>query len=270
MGWVYGFAASVGTSHIKEGRPCQDSCVCEIVNSKKDGEILILIASDGAGSSEYGEVGSRLICNILKEEITGFLERGYTFGDITGETAAGWIEKFRDEVAMIAGDRGRSMKDYACTLVGAVVGEREAVYFQIGDGAIVVFLKDSQEGYRCIFWPQRGEYENTTCFTTDKDALERHLKFKRSDTKEEEIMNIAIFTDGIQHLALHYESRAPFTGFFKPLFKALDSIANKGSEEINNLLRAFLNSERINSRTDDDKTLIMAARYMGRDMNDVL
>lgn len=270
MEWVYAFASSAGTSHIKEGLSCQDNCICEVVKGREDGGILIAIASDGAGSSEYGDMGSRLICNILKEEITGFFERGFSLGDITRETAAGWIEKFRYEVSFIAGDRGRSMRDYACTLVGAVVGALGGVYFQIGDGAIVVLPKDSPAGYRCIFWPQRGEYANTTFFATDKYALDRNLRFKRSISKEDEIINIVLFTDGIQHLVLHYESRTPYAGFFKPLFKALNSLSDKGTEEINSLLEKFLSSEKINNRTDDDKTLIIAARHTGGDMNDVL
>lgn len=260
MGWVYGFASVKGTSHEKAVHPCQDSCICETAKNKEGKIILIAIASDGAGSSEYGDIGARLLCNILKKEIMDFLEGGSYLGDITRETAAGWIERFREEVFAIAVDRGRSLRDFACTLLAAIVGLPEAVYFQIGDGAIVVFSQDSQEGFRCIFWPQRGEYANTTCFATDKDALKRHLLFKREEG-EGEIINIGIFTDGIQQLALHYESRTPFVGFFKPLFRGLHSLSRKSTEEINILLEAFLKSEKVNSRTDDDKTLIIAARY---------
>lgn len=222
---------------------------------------MIAIASDGAGSAEFGDAGSRLACNIIKEEITDFLERGFSLRDITRETAAGWIKKFREEVLNIAKDRGKSVRDYACTLVGAVVGAWEEVYFQIGDGAIVVLPRLYQESYRCIFWPQRGEYENTTCFATDKDALNKHLRFIKGESEEGEIINLGIFTDGIQHLALHYESKAPFAGFFKPMFKSLDFLCKKDTEEINTLLETFLNSEKINRRTDDDKSLIIAARF---------
>ncbi len=257
MDWIYAFASVRGTSHEKTSYPCQDSCICETARNKKGELILIAVASDGAGSSEYGDIGARLLCNILKEEIIDFLEGGSCIGGITRETAAGWIESFREEALAIAVDRGRPIGDFACTLLAAIVGLAEAVYFQIGDGAIVVLSKASPEGFRCIFWPQRGEYANTTCFTTDKYALKRHLLFKK---EEDDIINIGIFTDGIQQLSLHYESRTPFGGFFNPLFRTLNALRGRSTEEINILLEAFLRSEKLNSRTDDDKTLIIAER----------
>ncbi|MDF2671907.1 MAG: serine/threonine phosphoprotein phosphatase [Clostridiales bacterium] len=261
MSWVYSFCSTSGTSHIKAGRTCQDSCTCEVINSKDGEEILIAIASDGAGSARYGDVGSRLICNIIKEEIISFLEKGFHIKDVRRETAAGWIEKFREEVVNITVDNGRTLRDYACTLVGAVVGLYEEVYFQIGDGAIVVLPRYYPGRYKCIFWPQRGEYENTTFFATDMDAVNKQLMFKMGESEGDEIINIAVFTDGIQQLALHYESQTPFAKFFMPLFKALDFLKKRDNKEINPLLEVFLGSEKINTRTDDDKTLIIAARF---------
>lgn len=259
MNWIYTFVSAAGTSHIRSGNPCQDSCTCEVIKSKDNDEVLIAIASDGAGSAKCSETGSRLICNIVKHEIIDFLKRGSGLKDITRETAEGWIEKFRQEILYIAGDNGRTARDYACTLVGAIVGLHEEVYFQIGDGAIAVLPRYCSREYKCIFWPRRGEYENTTYFATEKDAAEQ-LQFKTGEADEDEIANIAVFTDGIQHLALHYESRTPFEGFFKPLFRALNSLNKRDTEEINALFGAFLCSEKIVSRTDDDKTLIIAAR----------
>jgi hypothetical protein len=261
MSWVYTFSSAAGTSHIKAGCACQDYCACEVINSKANGEILIAIASDGAGSAKYGETGSRLICNIIKEEIISFLEKGFCLKDVTRETAAGWIEKFREEVINIAEDNDRDIRDYACTLVGAIVGLHEEVYFQIGDGAIVVLPRYYPESCKCIFWPHRGEYENSTFFATEKDAADKHLRFKMGESEGDEIINIAVFTDGIQHIALHYESKTPFDGFFKPMFKAIDSLKKRNAKEINTHLEEFLNSEKVNSRTDDDKTFIIAARF---------
>jgi hypothetical protein len=261
MGWKNAVASVSGTSHIRSGWACQDSYACEIVNSKDNGEILIAIVSDGAGSAKYSEIGSRLICNIIKAEIMDFFNKGFYIKDISREIVAGWIVKFQEEVFNIARDNSVNTRDYACTLVGAIVGLHEEVYFQIGDGAIVVLPRYFSEEYKCIFWPQRGEYENTTFFATDRVSVGKHLDFKKSDSQEDEIVNIAVFTDGIQHLGLHYESQSPFRGFFKPLFKAFNSLKHRNSDEINTLLQVFLNSCKINNRTDDDKTIIMAMRF---------
>lgn len=266
MSWVYAFGAAPGTSHIKAGSTCQDSCTCEVINSKENGEILIAIASDGAGSAKFGETGSRLICNIIKEEINSFLDKGFCLKDINRETVVEWIEEFRIEALNIAEDNGGYIRDYACTLIAAIVGLYKEVYFQIGDGAIVVLPKYHPRDYKCIFWPQKGEYENTTFFATDKAAVDQYLEFKMGESVADEIISIAVFTDGIQHLALHYESRVPFGRFFEPLFKDLDSVKKKNVKEINTFLERFLSSEKINKRTDDDKTLIMAARFQVGEM----
>ena len=45
---------------------------------------------------------------------------------------------------------------------------------EFGDGAIVALL---EEAYQVIFWPQSGEYVNTTNFVTDQE-FERHFEFR--------------------------------------------------------------------------------------------
>jgi hypothetical protein len=57
--------------------------------------------------------------------------------------------------------------DYACTLLGVIIGDDASAFFQIGDGAIVV----GENGNRSpVFWPQHHEYVNSTNFVTDKTA----------------------------------------------------------------------------------------------------
>ncbi|MGL4552961.1 MAG: PP2C family serine/threonine-protein phosphatase, partial [Gemmataceae bacterium] len=63
--------------------------------------------------------------------------------------------------------------------------------------------------------------------------------------------------DGLQGLALHYATRTAHGPFFAPLFRAL---RGADPEELGDPMRAFLESPRVNGRTDDDKTLILAAR----------
>lgn len=260
MSWLYAFASVAGNSHLISGCACQDSCICEVLNLKNNEEVLIAIVSDGAGSAKYSEIGSRLICNILKEEIISFFNKGLSIRDISREITVSWIVSFQEEVFNIAKDNSANIKDYACTLVGAIVGLHEEVYFQIGDGAIVVLPRYSQEEYKCIFWPQRGEYENTTFFATNRASVDRCLEFKMSSSEKDEIANIAIFTDGLQHLGLQYKSQRPFTGFFQPLFRNLSFLKHRNCDEISDLLQVFLDSDRINNKTDDDKTLIVAVR----------
>jgi hypothetical protein len=129
-----------------------------------------------------------------------------------------------------------------------------AVFLQIGDGVIVVH--DHRDTYRPMFWPATGEYVNTTYFLTDQDAVDR-LRLGFWGLRVEEI---AILTDGLQSLALQYASRRAHTPFFRPLFARLRRESGGESMLLRAELETWLDSDSVNQRTDDDKTLILATR----------
>ena len=107
------------------------------------------------------------------------------------------------------------------------------------------------------FWPQQGEYENTTYFATQKSAktfLQHRLYVDRF------FEEVAVFTDGLQRLALHYQTQTAYAPFFRPFFSVLRRLETEHDDRYDESLHAFLNSNRVNERTDDDKTLILATR----------
>jgi hypothetical protein len=133
----------------------------------------------------------------------------------------------------------------------AVIGPTSAAFAQVGDGAIVI---GQGEGYRTIFWPEPAEYVNATDFLTD-DSFPAPLRF---ETVEDSIVEVAAFTDGLQRVALDFAARTGYTPFFRPLFDALRNAANL--ESLAEPFHNFLASDRVNERTDDDKTLVLAVR----------
>jgi len=78
-----------------------------------------------------------------------------------------------------------------------------------------------------------------------------------SDVRER-IQEVALLTDGLQMLALNFAARKPHAPFFEPLFTALRGAVSP--DDLVVPLRAFLDSDAVNSRTDDDKTLVLATR----------
>src|SRR5438128_789530 len=54
----------VGTSHVDDGKPCQDSSISEIV-----GNVLIVAVADGAGSAIHSEIGAEIATNTAVEII---------------------------------------------------------------------------------------------------------------------------------------------------------------------------------------------------------
>jgi hypothetical protein len=255
--WGVAFASAIGTSHIKANKPCQDVCKCEEVKDKNQKPILIAIASDGAGSSLYSDTGAKMICDTIMEEIKDFLIKGHLVQEITKEIVIEWLKCFLRKIELYAKEIATTHKELACTLLGAVVGTEYSAYFQIGDGAIIISPKQEQDEYSLVFWPSRGEYENTTFFVTDNNCLKEYLMF---EVREQSINEVAIITDGIQSIALSYHNRTVFKPFFYPLFTYLRSSSIEGVNKTNFELLNFLSSDKINKRIDDDKTLVLATR----------
>ncbi len=167
------------------------------------------------------------------------------------EAIKSWVDCARTRVLQEASVQGIPARQLACTLLGAIVGEGWAAFMQIGDGVIVF---NDESGYQLAFWPDNGEYANTTRFLTDEDYRE-HV---RIEIVARHICELAILTDGLQMLALDFSRARVHDPFFAPLFRALRS--GQSEETLRASLLEFMDSKRVNDRTDDDKTLLIATR----------
>lgn len=259
LSWRFAAASSLGTSHEKAGLPCQDAHACEVLRSAMGQDVLVAVVADGAGSAPRSGEGARLACDLMVQEVRALCASGGSIADLSGERVHAWLDRFQEEVGALASAENLSPRDFACTLLAAVVGPGSAAFFQIGDGAMVV--SDGDE-YAWVFWPDNGEYENLTFFATDSKAAD-HLQL---DLCERRIEEIALFSDGLQRLALHYQTRTAHQPFFRSLLGAVRGADEDSSSALSEKLAEYLGSPAINERTDDDKTLILASR---RDSNDI-
>jgi hypothetical protein len=99
-----------------------------------------------------------------------------------------------------------------------------------------------------------GEYANMTRFVTDDDAV----TVLKSRVYQAPVTKVAAFSDGLQRLALNMLANTPYEPFFALFFKVLSSVGDGKEDELTAALVKFLNSEGVNERTDDDKTLALA------------
>ena len=216
--------------------------------------VLVAVASDSAGTARCSDVGSQLACNILGELAQASRQRRQVSASIA--TAEQWIRRILAVLSQRATSDGNDLRDYACTLLAVIAGDAAAVFLQIGDGAIVV-SDGIADGWSYVFWPQHGEFVNTTTFLVSPDALER-LGFERVLRP---IQEFAVFTDGIENLVLHKASRTVHEPFFSSIFKAVRSSPGEGPDAgLSRELEKYLSTPAITDRTDDDKTLILATR----------
>ena len=217
-------------------------------------EILVVALSDGAGSAARAEFGSSLACSTMTEAAEVHFAAGGTVEEITLTTAQLWLSMVRQAIMSRAEDDQAVFKDYACTLLTAIIADDVAVMLQIGDGAIVV---DNGDGWTWVHWPQRGEFANTTFFVTD-DGAEAQMAFVKPKGR---LIEIAAFSDGIEPLVMQYATQTVFSPFFDKMFPAVRALTESGSDEkLSQALAKYLDSPAICERTDDDKTLVLATR----------
>lgn len=245
MSWTVLGHSIAGTSHRARNSPCQDAFSVKTFGPA--GEWLVVVAADGAGSASHSQVGAALACAGLAGRVATldpemFLCREGVVSLFTEVRGALFLEAERLDVRP---------REIACTALLAVVGPASAAFAQLGDGALVV---GDGEGHRPIFWPEPEEYANATDFLTDDGFAER-LRF---ETLAGPVAEVAAFTDGLQRLALDFATRTAHPAFFGPMFKQLRDAADP--ETLTEPFRGFLDSPRVNERTDDDKTLVLAVR----------
>lgn len=245
MTWTVLGDSVTGTSHRTRNTPCQDAF--RILTFGPMAEWLVVAVADGAGSSSHSEIGATMACDEFVRRIETFQPDGLFTRDGTLELFA----SVRRTLVAEADALGVRARELACTALFAIVGPESAAFAQVGDGAIVI---GPDPHYRTVFWPEPSEYANTTDFLTD----ERFAEVIRFEAISERITELAVLTDGMQRLALDFAARAPHMEFFSPLFRRLRAESNP--EQLVEPFRQFLDSSRVNERTDDDKTLVLTAR----------
>ncbi len=245
MSWSVVGASVMGTAHRTRNIVCQDAMrylVCGPDNSW-----LIVALADGAGSASHADAGANLVC----ERLIALCEISILHSDLSRDWAVELFTTVRVELVNEAEQLGVRVRELASTALLAVVGPNVAAFVQLGDGAIVY---GNGADYHTVFWPEPAEYANATDFLSEEQFAQK-LQFQLIF---EPIPHLALFTDGLQRLALDFANQQPHLPFFRPLFGRVMSEAN--AEALAEPFRAFLECDAVNAKTDDDKTLFLAVR----------
>lgn len=234
-----------------------------VIQDANHDDVLVVVVSDGAGSASHSHVGSGLICEFGFGEIQEFFRHGGNLAEVTRLDVEGWLGGIVHAVESHAECNDLTVRDLAGTCLGCIVGASATVCFQVGDGAIVV--GDPEQEFAPVFWPQRGEYANTTVFLSDQAGIataEVALVGRGVD-------RVAAFSDGLQMVALHYASQTAHAPFFTGLFTTLETQPPGESEALNWALDDLLDRKSITDRTDDDRTLVLASRRAAKAQDSV-
>jgi hypothetical protein len=149
-----------------------------------------------------------------------------------------------------ASSRQLPIRDLATTLILVVATPQVTVAVQVGDGAVVV--GDREGNLIALTAPPVGDYVNETDFLSSPDLLQ----VAQGRYWPVAPRSIAVFTDGLQRLALQFPQAIPHPAFFFPLFKFVSGA--EGHLATDEELEAFLQSPRVRGQADDDLTLLLA------------
>lgn len=241
-------ASVQGLSHERLGIPCQDSHLCLLLSN----EVALLAVADGAGSASHSHIGSQVAIQTVHAL---FL----CWDTAQRREEPEWKSQFwnlfqnvKSALEQEAARQGIEVREMATTLLVALSFPDQVLFAQVGDGALV--LRDNKGELHTVTPPRTSEYCNETDFVTGL-LSEEEMHLSRF---EEEASHIALFTDGLEPVALNMSEATPHAPFFTPLFQFVAHA--ESSPEAKPQLEQFLRSPRLRDRVEDDLTLVLMAR----------
>lgn len=241
-------AASVpGTSHRKVGTCCQDHNCWRVTSNGT----LIAAVADGAGTAPWGAEGAVLASTTAVATLEALIAdqdaNGIDWSRVLQDSLGEARKRLQNEAIML----GVDALDLATTLILVAATPNLVAAVQVGDGACVAANVDG--AMVALAAPQQGEYLNETVFLVS----ERYQAALQKTLWPDRIAHLAIFSDGLQMLAMKMPGNTPHAPFFAPLWGFADEEMEPEVAEVE--MNAFLLSPRVAGRADDDLTLVLAS-----------
>ena len=267
-------ASVIGISHIQMKKPCQDCCGYE----KLENGWGIAITSDGAGSAEHSEVGSRIV---VERGIAHFKQRilKWMLAN-TLPTDAEWMQaayfafkSVYDDMKMVAEKNGKPLSSLAATAIVLVHTPKGILVSHVGDGR--AGYADSNGIWKSAIVPHKGEEANQTIFmTSDFWNLPNYVMsgvfVPESRVIREVPSAFALMSDGCENncwLCNRYDEaqqkycdpNQPYDKFFASICSSIESMrnANESLDERKLKWATYLLSAGKFAKEPDDKTMIV-------------
>jgi len=233
-------ASLAGPLHTAKNLPCQDYC-----KYSTEGKNFVAVVSDGAGSSKYGKIGARVICNTL----TDLLPNADFFNAREAIIKAIMIARNKLVRHRLNKSKNESgLVDFAATLVGVIYYRNKGLFFHIGDGAALAFHQNNFEHFT-VSLPENGAFSCETYFYTMddwKDSL-RFTSFDKAHT-------LFLMSDGLTNFTFSSDYSHIEKNFIVPIDTFLNQQTNR--RKARRALENTLNTSRARKLNSDDKTLM--------------
>ena len=231
-----------GPIHRGRGQPCQDYC-----RYSTRGSNFVAVVSDGAGSTKYGRIGAKIVCDTLVDILANA-----NFKNIRSAITHA-IEVARDKITFHRYNSANNKKGimaFAATVVGVVCHRGEGLFFHIGDGAALAFTSPDLSQY-VASKPENGVFSCETYFYTMDDWKEslRFTPFCQADT-------VILMSDGLTNFSFSPDFSRIEPNFLLPISNFLKTEPQKARAE--RALANTLNTARAQKLNPDDKTFLWA------------
>lgn len=269
-------ASVIGLSHIQMKKPCQDFCDYESLENGWG----IAISSDGAGSAEHSEVGSRIV---VERGIFHFKQKILTrswMDDNTLPTDAEWTQvayyAFKlvyDDLKTAAEKIGKDISSLAATAIVLIHTPKGILISHIGDGRAGYANRNGC--WQSIIVPHKGEEANQTIFITSDfwnipNYVMSGVIVPESRVIRETASAFTLMSDGCENACwlcnrfndkkqMYYDPNEPYDKFFTPICSNIESMKNKqsDSDKIKTKWANYLLTEGKFAKEPDDKTMII-------------
>jgi len=208
------------------------------------GDLTIIVLSDGAGSAQESEIGSRITCECTASLALNAFDRWFqqnvrNIVDEVLDNIIGELEKISDN----------QCQGFASTLLFVICDDEKYIAGHLGDGKIAKFnngkVVAETSGYR-------GDFANTTVFTTSANARE---KFEVTKGSIEQTTGFALMSDGAADTL--------FSNDTKEFAHAVSDLINILSKHSPNICLRVLNDlikTGMQTNTSDDCAVALMAR----------
>lgn len=268
-------ASVIGNSHISMNLPCQDSCNYENLGNGWG----IAVTSDGAGSAEHSETGSKIVTNRAIEHFKYYLtSKSWTTRNYI-PTDAEWTQVAYNIINAIYNDL-KSFAD-AKSLEVKSLNATAIVVIHTPYGLLVSHVGDGRAGYRnasgewkSIITPHKGEEANQTIFVTSDfwripNYVMSGVMVPECRVIRDKVTAFTLMSDGCESTSwlynqqnesgMFYDPNMPFPKFFDPLTESLKKMHDDNifTDERLKGWRELLTTGGKFAKEPDDKTMIL-------------
>lgn len=269
-------ASVIGLSHIQMNKPCQDYCGYEELENGWG----IAITSDGAGSAEHSEVGSKIV---VERGIFHFKQKILSkkwMAENMLPTDAEWTQSayyaFKsvyDDLKIVAEKNGKTLSSLAATAIVLIHTPRGILVSHIGDGR--AGYADLNGCWKSIIVPHKGEEANQTIFMTSEFWNIPNYVMSGVIVPESRVIRdvpsaFALMSDGCENTCwlcnrydeekqMYGDPNEPYDKFFTSICTSIESMRNT-NEHLDDRKTKWANYLLLTgkfAKEPDDKTMIV-------------